>query len=186
MCAELYIYKTNFEPVFLPGEQARLITESEKFDAECIAVGALPEYQKDFGALTAATWDTDNEDTNLELTDNELAQLRMRVVDDMQLRFNNLAATRQWRTSKTNFILPQFPSIADEDFLKEYLFKASEFFIYHDDTPRFDFYSTLALATSRVIFSGWRYRIKKLAGNTGRPTKVIWVSGWPSGDQGFI
>jgi len=181
--AELYIYKTDFEPVFLPGEIARFITESERFDAECIAVGALPEYQKDFGALTAATWDTDNEDTNLELSDHEVSQLRMRVVDDMQLRFNNLSSTRQWRTAQTSFVLKQFPTNEGEDFLKQFLFKASEFFVYHNDTPRFDFYSDVALATSRVIFSGWRFRIRKIKPGQMRPAKVIWVSGWPSGDQ---
>jgi len=183
--AELYIFKTNFEPVLLPGEQARIITESERFDAECVAVGALPEYEHDFGALTAATWDTDQEDSNLELPEQELAQLRMRVMDYMLVRFNNLAATRQWRTAKTNFVLGQFPQTEGNDFMKEFLFKASEFFVYHDDTPRFDLYSTNAQVAARIIFSGWRFRIKKLANNIARPTKVIWVSGWPSGDQSY-
>lgn len=176
--ADLYVYKTNFEPVFLPGETAKLITTSQVVDVECVAVGALPEYQKDFGALTAATWDTDNEDTNLEMATWELSQLRMRVIDDMKLRFNNLAPTRQWRTSKTDFYLRQFPQESGEDFLKEFLFKASEFFVFEDDTPRFDFYSTVALATSRVLFSGWRYKVKKSV-VPGRIT--IWVSGWPAG-----
>ena len=178
--ADLYVYKTNFEPILLPGETARLITSSETVDVECIAVGALPEYQKDFGALTAATWDTDNEDANLEMQTNELSQLRMRVIDDMKLRFNNLAPTRQWRTSKTDFYLKRFPVDSGEDFLKEFLFKASEFFVYEDDTPRFDFYSDIALATSRVVFSGWRLRVKELKG-APKPVKTIWVSGWPSG-----
>ena len=179
--ADQYIFKTNFEPVFLPGETARLITASATIDVECAAVGALPEYQKDFGALTATTWDTDNEDTNLEMATFELSQLRMRVVDDMQLRFNNLAPTRQWRTAKTDFYLKQFPEESGEDFLKEFLFKASEFFIYEDDTPRFDFYSDIALLTSRVKFSGWRFKVKKLMAGTPVPRMTIWVSGWPSG-----
>ena len=172
------VFWTNFEPILHPRETAHLITANEELDVECVAVGALPEYQKDFGALTVATWDTDNEDTNLEMQTMELSQLRMRVLDDMKLRFNNLAPTRQWRTSKTDFYLKQFPQTAGDDFLREFLFKASEFFIYEDDTPRFDFYSDVGLATSRVIFSGWRFKLKK----TGIPGKVtIWVSGWPSG-----
>ena len=57
--AELHIYKNSiFEPIMLPHEHAHLITASKEFDVECIAVGALPEYEKDFGALTAVTWDT--------------------------------------------------------------------------------------------------------------------------------
>ena len=180
--ADLYAYKTNFEPILLPGETARLITSAKTLDIECIAVGALPEYQKDFGALVAATWDTDNEDTNLEMGDKEFSQLRMRILDDMKLRFNNLGSVRQWRTAKTDFYLKQFPTADGENFLKEYLFKASEFFVYEDDTPRFDFYSDIALATSRVLFSGWRYKIKELKGVVApKSAKVIWVSGWPSG-----
>ena len=178
--ADQYIFKTNFEPVFLPGETARLITANETVDVQCVAVGALPEYQKDFGALTAATWDTDNEDTNLEMSTLELSQLRMRVVDDMKLRFNNLAPTRQWRTAKTDFYLRQFPQESGEDFLKEFLFKASEFFIFEDDTPRFDFYSDVALATSNVKFSGWRFKVRRLPVGA-KPRMEIWVSGWPSG-----
>jgi len=175
--AELYAYKTNFEPIFLPGETAHLITSSGEYNVECVAVGALPEYEKDFGALTAATWDSDNEDTNLEMVDKELSQLRMRVLDDMKLRFNNLGSTRQWRTSKTDFYLRQFPQDTGQDFLKEFLFKASEFFIWEDDTPRFDFYSDIALTKSRVLFSGWRYRCRKIAA----PGRIsIYVSGWPS------
>ena len=176
-----HVFQAQFEPVFLPGETARLITASATVDVECVAVGALPEYQKDFGALTATTWDTDNEDTNLEMGTLELSQLRMRVLDDMKLRFNNLAPTRQWRTAKTDFFLEQFPQQAGEDFLKEFLFKASEFFIFETDTPRFDFYSPIALATSRVKFSGWRYKVKELPKGVPVPKMTLWISGWPSG-----
>ena len=172
------IFSGEFDPILLPRETAHIITANEEFDAECVAVGALPEYEKDFGALVAATWDTDNEDANLEMSNNELSQLRIRVIDDIKLRFNNLAPTRQWRTSKVDFYLRQFPQEEGEDFLKEYLFKASEFFVFEDDTPRFDFYSDIALATSIVRFSGWRLRLKRIAA----PGKIpIWVSGWPSG-----
>ena len=177
--AELYVFKTNFEPVFLPGEIARLVTSEGSFDAECVAVGALPEYTKDFGTTTAATWFTDKEDSNLEMNKNELSQLRMQIVDDVKLRFNNLGPVRQWRTSKTDFYLRQFPAGSGEDFLKEYLFKASEFFIWEDDTPRFDFYSEVASATT-IRFSGWRFKVKKVNAG-GRVGKTIWVSGWPSG-----
>lgn len=180
MCAELYIFKTDFDPIMLPNEHAHLITASEEFDVECIAVGALPEYEKDFGALTAASWDTDQEDTNLEMASNELAQLRMRVVDDMKVRLNNLSPTRQWRTSKTDFYLRKFPEPEEGVWLRNFVFKSSEFFIWEDDTPRFDFYSPLAKTKAEVIFSGWRFKCKKVTG-IPKPAKTIWVSGWPSG-----
>ncbi len=179
--AELYIYKTEFDPIFLPGEQGLVITENDRFVAECVAVGALPEDIKDFGALTGGAWDTENENTNLEVSDNEMAQFRMRILDPMKIRFNNLSSTRQWRTSKSSFTLSQFPPLEEPDFIKSYMFKASEFFVYKDDTPRFDLYADATLVTSRILFSGWKYRIKRI-GTAARPAKVIWVSGWPSGD----
>ncbi|MDD5397841.1 MAG: hypothetical protein PHU70_02055 [Dehalococcoidia bacterium] len=169
------IYASDFDPILLPGETALLITETKSLNIQCVAVDALPEYQKDFGALTAATWARDNEDSNLELADFELSQLRMRVIDDMRMEFNNLGSTKKWRTSKTNFYLGQFPQTDGDEWLKEYMFKASEFFVYEQDTPRFDFYSIRALATSRVLFSGWKFRVRSI----NQPGKItILVSGW--------
>lgn len=167
-----------FKPALEPGETARLITASGKVDIECIAVGALPEHLENFGALVAGTWDTDNECDDLEMNTYELAQYRFRILDDVEMRFANLSPTRQWRTSKTNFIMGQFPQEVGEDFLKEYMFAASEFFVYGDDTPRFDFYCVRASTTSRVKFSGWRFRVREIP---GRGKKTLWISGWPTG-----
>ena len=172
------VFKAEFDPILLPGQTARIITETQQLDVECVAVGAMPEYMKDFGALTAATWATDKEDVNLEMGNNGLAQLRMRVSDDIKVQLKNLISTNQWRTIKTNFYLRQFPQGSGEDFLKEYMFRASEIFVYENDTPRFDLYSDIALATSRILFSGWRFRLKQI---TAPGKATIWVSGWPSG-----
>jgi len=178
--ANLYQFRTEFEPILLPGETAHLITATTKLDVECIAVGALPEKVKDFGALTGADWKRDQENTDLELPANELAQFRMRIVDDFRIEFSNLTATKQWRTAKAIFDLPQFPTLSAEDFLKQFYFKASEFYVWQKDTPRFDLYAPNGdLATSRIIFSGWRFRVKQIT----TPGKItIWVSGWPSGE----
>jgi len=191
--AELYVFKTDFEPVMLPGEVVRVVLENDRFDAMCVGSGALPEYEKDFGALssTITGWNSNSQyalidqyDNNMKMNDFEISQLRMRVVDYMYIRLNNLGTTRQWRTANVSFALPQFPTGQGEDFLKQYLFKASEFFVYHDDLPHFDLFSDFALTASRVLFSGWRYRIQKVkTPSTTRPPKVIWVSGWPSGSE---
>lgn len=180
--ANLYQFKTEFEPILLPGETAHLITETTELDVECIAFGALPERVKDFGAITGTEWITDQENTDFEMPNNELSQFRMRIVDDLRMEFSNLAPTKQWRTSKAVFYLPQFPAISAEDFLKQYYFKASEFFVWQKDTPRFNLYAPAGdLATSRIIFNGWRYRVKQI---TTRAKISIWVSGWPSGAAG--
>jgi len=177
-----YTFKTEFAPIFLPGETAHLITATTALDVECIAVGALPERVKDFGALTGGAWTRDQENTDLELPNSELGQFRMRIIDDCRIEFNNLSPTKQWRTAKSTFYLPQFPSVSAEDFIKQFYFKASEFYVWEDDTPRFDLYAPDGdLATSRILFSGWRFRVKTIT-TAGKIT--IWVSGWPSGAAG--
>ena len=178
---DLFRFSNSFEPILLENMTATLFGSEinpEGLPVVCKAVMALPEYYKDFGALVAATWDTDNEDTNLEVGTMELAQYRMRILDDMKCRLKNPSAVQQWRTSKTNFYLPKFPTDVADEFLKNYFFKASEFFVFQDDaTPRFDFYSDLVSTTARVLFSGWKFKLERL------PTKgriEIWISSWPS------
>jgi hypothetical protein len=175
MCADLYTYKSNFDPILLPGEGALIKTQQGDYKIECVAVGPLPERVYDFGALVATTWDTDNEWNGLELSDNEFAQYRMRLLTDATLRLNNLGSTRQWRTAKADFYLYEWPV---DTVLQEFAWKASEFFVWEHDTPRFDFYSDIATAKCLVSFSGYRIRAKKMpAANIY--AKTIWVSGWP-------
>jgi len=178
--ADLYKYHSDFVPILLEGMTARLFgseIEAQGLNVVCKAIVALPERYKDFGAVTAATWDTDNEDTGLELNDLELGQFRMRIVDDMQCRLKNPSPVTLWRTTDANFYLPQFPTDASETFLKEFFWKASEFFVYEDTTPRFDFYSSVALTTARVLFSGWKIKVSRIAAQG----KIdIYVNSWPS------
>lgn len=184
MCAELYIYKTQLDPIGLPGETFHLIRASGELDVEIVAAGAMPEYIHNFGAIGAGAWLRDQEDTNLELNDGEFGQFRMRVLDDVQLYLKNPGPTQQWRSARTNFYLPIWPT-DPQDFMREFFFKASEFFDFEDETPRFDLYATLAAATSRVAFSGFRFRYKKLGLDakgvqiSGKVT--LWINSWPTG-----
>ena len=177
---ELFRYSNSFEPVLLEGLTATLRgtgVQSDGLNVVCRAITALPEYYKDFGALTASQWDNDNEDTNLEMGKMELAQFRMRVLDDMQLRLKNPSSVQQWRSLRTNFYLPKFPEGDGEDWLKIFMFKASEFFVFeNDNTPRFDMYSQIASDTSRILFSGWRFKLEEIKVK-GRID--IWLNAWP-------
>lgn len=174
-------YNEHFDPILLEGHTANLFgaeLPAEGLPVRCVTLGAMPEYRKDFGALTAATWDTDNQDTNLEMGKYELCQLRMRVIDDIQLRLKNPGSVMQWRTMSTAFYLPQFPVVDGETFWKTYLFRASEFYVFEDDIPAFDLYSAAGNATAWVAFSGWRFKLEKLAQGRGRID--IWLNSWPA------
>ena len=173
------LYNLKFEPILQRGHTVTLFGSAFKEEGEnyrCLSVDALPTYVKDFGSLTAATWDTDQEDSNLELSRRELAQMRMFVLDDMRVRINNPSPVSKLRTARTRFYLTQFPSESGQDWLKEYTFAQSEFFYWEDTTPRFDFYSTLANDTSRVQFTGWRFKLEPIP---GKGTFELLVDGWP-------
>ena len=176
-------YSQIFEPIVKEGQTLQLYGSRMSPDGKgfkCVAIGALPEYVKDFGALSADTWGNDNEDTNLEMGPIELAQFRMQVLDDIKVRIKNPAAVQQWRTNRTNFYLPQFPQDAENNFRKEELWRMSEFFIFEDeDTPRFDLWSNAAATEARILFSGWRYKLIELKG-LERGTQPIWINSWPS------
>ena len=177
-------YHEDFEPLLLEGMTATILGSRQSptgFDVECLAVGALPEYMKDFSTLTAATWKNDQEDTNLEMGTWEMAQYRMRVVDDMQVKLKNPSSVAQWRTNNTSFYLPMFPAGLGEDFLKHFFWKQSEFFVFEDkDTPRFDLYSAAGSATARIRFSGWRFKLRLMTGAEGKGRIKIWINAWPA------
>ena len=175
-------HSDTFEPILLEGLTATLFgaeIAEEGLNVVCKSLMALPEYHKDFGSVSAATLNADNEDTNLEVGTMELAQYRMRIQDDMTLRLKNPSSVQQWRTMRTNFFLPQFPTEPSQEWLQTYLWKASEFFVFENETPRFDFLSTFASDTSRVLFSGWKFKLQKLPGGT-KGRIEIWVNSWPS------
>lgn len=175
-----YRYNPTFSPILL--EDMTITLKGSDFPPEgkhfkCVGVDALPEYIKDWGTLVAGTWLTDNEDTNLELDTNELGQLCMMVLDDVSVRLKNPAPVTKWRTAKTTFYLPQFPTTSGEDWRKEILFRMSEFFYFEDTTPRFDLYSALGVSEARVLFTGWKY---KLVPVTEKAAFSLLVNSWPA------
>ena len=173
-------YSLDFEPLLLEGMTATLFGSeipSEGINVICKGVGALPEYQCNFGALTAATWDSDQEDTNLEQPDMTLAQYRMRVMDDMKVQLKHPASVSQWRSLRTNFYLRKFPEGTD-NFLQKFLWMSSEFLVWEDTTPRFDLYSEVAQAAAIILFSGWRFKMAKI---TEKGRVDVWVNSWPPG-----
>jgi ribosome modulation factor len=179
------IFSAEFKPILLPNETATLFGSQFPKDGQpvrCRAVGALPEYVADFGSQTAGTWDRDNEDDNLEMASKELAQLRMRVLDNMRLQLKNPAAVQQWRTNNTNFYLRQFPNSGAWDPLKDFLFRASEFYVYEAITPRFDIYPYVTLTASKIWFGGWRFKLELITKAELTSKQEVWVDSWPTGN----
>lgn len=174
-------YSMDFEPILLEKDTARLFgtgLPEEGLNVECISVGALPEYGKDFGALTAGTADGEQTDTNLEMNTLELAQYRMRVVTDMSVKLSHPGSVTQWKTKAQSFYLPQFP-VDGPSSLQDFFFAASEFFVFEDNIPQFELYSVRAQNEAIILFSGWRFKFRVLKdGQQGRID--LWTSEWPT------
>lgn len=176
---DLFRYSNAFEPLLLEGYTAKLYgagLPQEGKNVRCVSVGALPEYAADFGALTATVWLTDQIDANLRANNMEFNQIRMRVLDDMYVRLRNSGPVQQWRTRETTFFLPPFPADPD-DWLAEFLLKQSEFFVWEYQDPVFECYSSIAAASSKILFSGWRIKVEDIK----EEAKFhIWLSDWPA------
>ena len=173
-------FDPNFSPLLLEDQTAIIFgagLPTNGKSVRCKAVGALPELLNDFGTLAAATWSGDLAVTNLYMNTMELAQYRMRVIDDVKVRLKSPSAVSQWRTRDSAFELPQFPLDSAEQFLKVFYWMQSEFFVFEDaDTPRFNLYSVTTVTVSRVLFSGWRFRLEEIA----EPGRIkVWISDWP-------
>lgn len=171
-------YNKDFDPIMLEGHTATLFgtgLPEEGLNVRCVAVGALPEHWVDFGALVANTTDADQTTTDIEMNTLEMAQFRMRVITEMQVKLKHPAAVRQWRAKNVSFYLPQFPD--GPNALQDWYWTASEFFVFEDNTPSFDLYSGRAQTAALIAFSGWRFKFQKIT----EPGKFpIWTSEWPS------
>ena len=177
-------YSKDFDPILLEKQTANLFGSGLPRDGlavRCLSVGALPQYEKDFGALVADKWKEDQTDDNLIMPVMTLGVFRMKIITDMRLRLKSPSSVGQWRTRDAKFYLPQFP-VNGSDQLRDHLWRQSEFMVWQDDTkPAFDLYSAAAKAMSIVQFSGWRYAFTKL--EQGKGTIDIWVHDWPSTSQ---
>lgn len=173
-------YDKDFGPILLEDQTAILFgtgLPEEGLNVKCVNDGALPEHWVDFGALTAGVADTGNTTTDLDMNTMELAQYRMRVVSEMRLTLKHPGSVQQWRSKNVTFYLPQFPTEPGLDFLREYYWKASEFFVFENNNPEFDLLAGRAQANAFVIFSGWRYKLLKIE----QPGRIkIWTSEWPA------
>lgn len=202
---DLYQFRRHFEPLFLPGHTVRIHKADGIRDLLIRAVGALPLHRHDFGAFTGITALTAQECTHLEMQDGDLAEYRFIPQDNFEVELTHpTTTTRQFvtrnrgTTQGTTWRIP--PWINDPTLpaaMRDYFWAASEFFVWEQETPRFDLYPILSGAGSLqgyLEFSGWRYSAytfekAREAGVLKSPEKGgpergmfdLWVNSWPSG-----
>jgi len=189
---DLYYGKTEFEPALLGGQSARLhLSATEFHDIRVVSWGYLPSHRHDFGSLTAGTASLANDCTHIDMPNGELAQYRWVIGDpSVEVEMKHPASTQQWmaqsQTTSTgaNWRM-RYWGVDDPIDVQKWMFKSSEFFVFEQNTPRFDLYPVSGLSGAStpqgyVEFFGFRYSLERLP-NGERGMVDLWVQGWPGG-----
>lgn len=175
-------FSSPFEPLFREGDTVHLIKADGSVDVMVDAVDAMPNLRHDFGQLTGdsleqAVTDTTGNDL-LDMGNGQLAQLRFSPVTAFTARLFNPAGSRRWNTSHSNFEIP--PWVSDDRLLqtlRDFYFAASQFWVYQNDTPRFDLIQVgNRQVEAYVDFWGWKYHWQRI---NERGAKNLRVNGWP-------
>jgi len=189
---DLYHGKTEFEPALLTGQSARLhLNATEAHDVRVVSWGYLPSHRHDFGELTAGTASLAQDCTHIDMPDGEFAQYRFKIIDpSVEIELKHPASTQQWAvqgysTSTGANWRQRYWSTEDPEDVQKWMFKSSEFFVFEQNTPRFDLYPETGLSGAStpqgyVEFFGFRYALQRLPEGE-RGMVDIWVQGWPGG-----
>lgn len=178
---DLYQGRTIFEPIALPGHTIQIHKADGEFGIRITAVGFLPSLRYDSGALTANADQT--EISNLEMRSGELAQWRFVILDDFEVEMSHPGTQKQWSTKNVATRVRPIPIQSSEwGPLESFVFASSEFYVYENETPRFDLKvlnsGGAATTNGHIEFFGIRYKFTKL--ETGqRGLFDLWVNDWP-------
>lgn len=108
---------------------------------------------KDFGSI-------DNGDTTenvkldlLEMEDDEFGQFRIKVLDDIKVKFSQPKASARFTTKDVVVEIDKLSYVHDPTL------QTSEFYVFEDKYPRVDVTNSsgVDLTVTRAIFMGWRY-----------------------------
>jgi len=166
---DLYHGKTDFEPILLTGQSARLhINATEFHDVRVVSWGYLPSHRHDFGALTAGTASLANDCTHIDMPDGEFGQYRWRIIDPgVEVELKHPASTQQWASQSyststgANWRMRYWDE-KDPEEVQKWMLKSSEFLVFQQNTPRFDLYPVSGLSGAStpqgyIEFFGFRY-----------------------------
>ena len=182
-------HNPEFRPILLPGQRAKLIrgAVTNFVNIEVVHVYPLGIHRHDFGAMTGNLVDQD--DTHLDMPTGEMAQYRFIPRGRFRVHLQHPGGVDIYRTSGSVkgdqtagfFIDPYDEDDHVWDGHDTALWAASEFFVFEDETPRFDLYPMGTAAVVRdgyVDFYGWALVLKK---TNLEPVVTLWVNGRPTG-----
>ena len=153
-----YAFSPTFAPIAKFGEYIKLMPD-EKF-YRVVNVEPLPSLVIDFGSLAANTKDTDRIDIvsgNLELPDNTLAQLRIKLLDDFNLYLYQPKAKAKGTTTYKNFYVSYDTQELSNNLVEFFQFEKRSAGIVRENL------SATALPKTRVLFYGFKYELEPVS-----------------------
>lgn len=184
-------HNPEFRPILQTGQTAKLIRGSltNFVNVEVVHVFPLPVHRHDFGVLIASSLNLD--DTHLDMPDGEMAQYRFIPRGAFYVHLQNPGGVDIYRTNGSVkgdqtqgfFVGPYGEESQQWSSTDLSQWAASEFFVFEDETPRFDLYPlgpTTGAKDGYVDFYGWAFVLKKA---TREPPISLWVNGRPAGEK---
>ena len=182
---DLHQFNPSFKPLLLPGHTARLFKADGVVDVLCTAVEALPSYRHDFGQVAADGSSLGNDVSQLDVDNGQMAQFRYIIDSDIEIEFSHPSGTTTlWRTQTQRFRARPFTlsPAAEPQEITAFRWAATEFFVYEQETPRFDAYSTHQVQEAYVEFMGFKFYLQPLPSGQEGLLK-LWVNAYPTGKR---
>lgn len=164
-------YKVDLEPVAMVGENL-LLAPLNRY-VRILYVEPIPAITQDFGPIGAGATLALQKITNVDMPEDEVAQIRTKVLDDIQVEVYQKRAVGRFSTR--NLLVRLTPSTGA--FGTGY--NTSELFVYEDEAPWVQVTNPTALPVtrSRIVMEGFRYVVQTLSETPSKYT-VIPVYGW--------
>ena len=174
-------FSIPFKPFFRIGDVVRTLRTEGVTDVVIRMVSALPNLRYDDGQISAASLNrriTTGTNNVLLPGAGAMCQYRFSPITEFAAEMDNPPGTDQWRTATQRFrVLPWLNALGmteNERYRHEVM---SQFWVYEDTDPRFNFYPLVAVAAHRVEvyldFWGWKYDFIKTADmSSGERTNI--------------
>lgn len=167
------VFSKNFEPIAKPSENVCIVGAGGKGAVKyfkVLGIEPLPALIKDFGAITNGTSVTSTVD-ELYLNKSQLAQYRMKLIDNVVVKIYQPAANTRSATKSGTFTINQ--NIAPNDSSVEFS-PLTEFYIYEDQEIKFEVINESGsdLSSSKILFAGFKYKLKELEEEPDKYTTV--------------
>ncbi len=149
-------------------------------------------HRHDFGALVGGTASLAAQCTHLEVPDGEMAVYRFTVTSTYEVEIKHPQAALYLVTRNPSTAVGANwrvrPWVEDSTIPREtaqYNWIASQFWVWEDDTPRFDLYpllsQTVPAPQGHIEFFGFKYALEELPAGEPEPQVEIWIDRWPEG-----